>query len=96
MEKFEEIRKKALELFEQRKYLLRVHSLGRMTERSIYPSDIKLVLLHGSLYKKEIDDFGDTRYTMRVLDRESKNIRITFILKDVLIIITVIREEEVK
>ncbi len=40
MEKFEEIQKKALELFEQKKYLLRVHSLGRMTERSIYPFEI--------------------------------------------------------
>lgn len=96
MEKFEEIRTKALELFEQRKYLLRVHSLGRMAERGIYPSDIKLVLLHGSLYKKEVDTFGDARYTMRGWDNESKNIRITFILKDFLIIITVIREEEVK
>lgn len=67
-----------------------------MTNGSIYPSDIKLVLLHGSLYKKEIDAFGDTRYTMRGWDHESKNIRTTFILKDVLIIITVIREEEVK
>lgn len=96
MKQFEEIRTKALELFEQRKYLLRVHSLGRMTERSIYLSDIKLVLLHGSLYKKEVDTFGDTRYTMRGWDHESKNIRVTFLIKDVLIIITVIREEEVK
>ncbi len=93
MEQFEEIRKKALELFEQRRYMLPKHALERMTERSIYFSDIKLVLLHGSLYKQEIDDFGDLRYTMRGWDRESKGIRITFILKQTLIIITVIREE---
>lgn len=96
MEQFEEIRKKALELFEQKKYFLRVHSLGRMSERGIYPSDIKLVLLHGSLYRQEIDTFGDTRYTMRGWNHKRKNIRVTFVLKDVLIIITVIREEEMK
>lgn len=95
MEHFEETRKKALELFEQKKYFLRVHSLGRMSERGIYPSDIKLVLLHGSLYKQEIDASGDARYTMRGWNQERKNIRVTFVLKDVLIIITVIREEEV-
>jgi len=93
---FEEIRRKALELFEQKKYFLRVHSIGRMSERGIYLSDIKLVLLHGSLYKQEIDSFGDRRYTMRGWNHERKNIRVTFVLKEVLVIITVIREEEVK
>lgn len=70
MEQFEDIRKKALELFEE------------------------LVLLHGSKYKQEIDSSGDTRYIMRGWDYESKDIRITFIIKEALIFITVIREEE--
>ncbi len=93
MEQFEEVRKKALELFEQRRYMLPKHALERMAERGIYPSDVKLVLMHGSLYKQETDTFGDLRYTMRGWDHESKNVRITFILKQTLIIITVIREE---
>lgn len=91
---FEEIRKKARELFEQKKYTLRIHALGRMTERGIYLSDIKLVLLHGSLYNQEIDKYGDIRYTVRGWDKERKTIRVTFIVKNTLIIITVIREEE--
>lgn len=93
MKQFEEVRKKALELFERRRYMLPRHALERMTERSIYPSDIKLVLLHGSLYKQEADALGDMRYTIRGWDHESKRIRVTFIIKQTLIIITVIREE---
>ncbi|MDP3105146.1 MAG: DUF4258 domain-containing protein [Candidatus Methanoperedens sp.] len=92
---FEEIRKKALELFEQRKYTISKHANERFLERSIYLSDIKLILLHGSLYKKETDSYEDIRYTMRGWDKESRNIRVTFIIKRLLIIITVIREEEI-
>lgn len=91
---FEEIRKIALELFEHRKYAIPKHAVERMTERCISLSDIKLVLLHGSLYRQETDDYGDIRYTMRGWDNESKNIRIAFIVKQMLIIITVIREDE--
>ncbi len=94
MEQFEDVRKKALELFEQRKISMPKHAVKRMAERSILPSEIKLVLLHGSLYKHEIDDSGDMRYTMRGWDYESRDIRITFVIKEALIIITVIREEE--
>jgi hypothetical protein len=94
MEQFEDIRKKALELFEERKIIMPNHAARRMFERKILPSDIKLVLLYGSKYKQEIDSFGDTRYTMRGWDHKSKDIRITFIIKEALIFITVIREEE--
>jgi hypothetical protein len=94
MEQFEDIRKKALELFEERKIIMPNHAARRMFERKILPSEIKLVLLHGSKYKQEIDSSGDTRYTMRGWDYESKDIRITFIIKEALIFITVIREEE--
>ena len=94
MNEFENIRKKALEMFEQRKYFLKIHTIKRMSERGIYLSDIKLVLLHGSLYRQEIDPYGDIRYTVRGWDHDSKNIRVTIIVKHVLIIITVIREEE--
>lgn len=62
---FDEIRKKALELFEQRKYTISKHASERMAERDIYLSDIKLVLLHGSLYRQETDPYRDERYTMR-------------------------------
>jgi|GEM_PF-3035907 len=94
MEQFEEIRKKAQELFEQRRYTISKHAIERMTERNIALSDIKLMLLHGSLYKQENDVYGDIRYTIRGWDHESKNIRVTFIVKQILIIITVIREEK--
>jgi hypothetical protein len=94
MHEFEEIRKKALELFELRRYTMAKHAVERMAERSISLSDIKMVLLHGSLYRQEIDEHKDTRYTMRGWDHESKNIRIAFIVKHMLVIITVIREEE--
>ena len=73
-----------------------IYKIKCSENHSIYPSDIKLVLLHGSLYKQEIDAFGDLRYTMRGWDRESKGIRITFIIKQTLIIVTVIREEEMR
>ncbi|VVB87669.1 Uncharacterised protein [uncultured archaeon] len=95
MERFEEIRKKALELFDQRKIIMPTHAVRRMTERNILSSEIKLVLLHGSLYKQETDSCGDTRYTLRGWDYEGGNIRITFVIKEALIIITVIREEEI-
>ncbi len=94
MNEFEDIRKKALELFEQRKISMPTHAARRMVERKLLPSEIKLVLLHGSLYKQEIDISGDTRYTLRGWDYEGKNIRVTFVIKEALIIITVIREEE--
>ncbi len=95
MEQFEEIRKKALGFFEQRKYTISKHANERMALRSISHSDIKFVLLYGSLYKQETDKYGDVRYTMRGWDQESRNIRIAFIVKNLLIIITVIREEEI-
>lgn len=94
MENFEPIRKKALELFEQRKYIASKHANERMIERKISHSDIKFVLLYGSLYKQEKDKYGDIRYTMRGWDQENRNIRIAFIIKNLLIIITVIREDE--
>ncbi len=75
MNEFEDIRKKALELFEQRKISMPTHAARRMAERKILPSEIKLVLLHGS-YKQEIDISGDTRYTLRGWDYEGKNIRV--------------------
>jgi len=95
MEQFEEIRKKALELFELRKYAITKHTNGRMIERRISHMDIKLVLLYGSLYRQETDDYGEIRYTMRGWDQESRDIRVAFILKNLLIIITVIREEDI-
>ncbi len=94
MENFEDIRNKALELFEQRKYTISKHANARMIERKISHTDIRFVLLYGSLYKQEQDKHGDTRYTMRGWDQESRDIRIAFIIKSRLIIITVIREEE--
>ena len=95
MDQFEKIRKNALELFEQRKFTISKHANGRMVEKRLSHSDIKLVLLYGSLYKQENDKYGDIRYTMRGWDQESSNIRIAFIVKNLLIIITVIREEEI-
>jgi len=46
-------------------------------------------------YKSETDNYGDIRYTMRGWDQVNRNIRIAFIVKKLLIIISVIREEEI-
>ena len=94
MEQFEEIRRKALELFQQDKNTIMDHALERMIERNIQYEDIESALLHGSIYKQEIDRHGDMRYNIRGGDSENKIIRITFIVKESLIIITVIREQE--
>lgn len=94
MEHFEDIHKKAHQLFQQEKYSVVDHALERMIERNIQYEDIELVLLHGSIYKKELDKHGDTRYNIRGTDTEKKIIRITFIIKETLLIITVIREQE--
>ena len=94
MEQLEDIHKKALELFQLEKYTIMDHALERMIERNIQYEDIESVLLHGSIYKKEIDRHGDTRYNIRGEDSENKLIRITFIIKETLIVITVIREQE--
>jgi len=94
MEQFEEIRKKALELFQQDKHTIMDHALERMIERNIQYEDIESLLLNGSIYKQEIDRHGDMRYNIRGEDSENKIIRITFIIKETLTIITVIREQE--
>ena len=71
------------------------HALERMIERNIQYEDIESALFHGSIYKQEIDRHGDMRYNIRGGDTENKTIRITFIIKETLIIIiTVIREQE--
>jgi hypothetical protein len=95
MEQFEEIRNSALELFELRKFTISKHANGRMIERRISHQDIKLVLLYGSLYRQETDEYGDIRYTMRGWNQDGINIRVAFIVKNLLIIITVIREEDI-
>ncbi len=94
MEHFEDIRKKALELFQKEKHNIVDHALERMIERNIQYEDLELVLLRGSIYIKELDKHGDTRYNIRGADSEKKIIRITFIIKETLLIITVIREQE--
>ena len=94
MEQFEEIRNRALALFHQNKINIVDHALERMIERNIQYEDIESVLLEGSIYKQEIDRFGDIRYNIRGEDAEKKFIRITFIIKENLVIITVIREQE--
>ena len=94
MERFENIRKKALKLFQKDKHTIMDHALERMIERNIQYEDIELTLACGSIYKQEIDRHGDTRYNIRGKDRENKIIRFTFIVKENLIIITVIREQE--
>lgn len=94
MERFEEIRKKALELYKQDKFSITDHALERMIERNMFYEDIEAVLLRGSFYKQEIDGRGDRRYSMRGADSENKSVRIVFAIKNELIIITVIREQE--
>jgi uncharacterized DUF497 family protein len=94
MEHFEEKRKEALELYHQNKINIVDHALERMIERSIQYEDIESVLLHGSIYKQEIDRYGDIRYNIRGEDTEKKLIRITFIIKENIVIITIIREQE--
>lgn len=94
MEQFEEVRKKALGLFREEKLSVSDHALERMIERNIFYEDIETVLLSGSFYKQVIDDFGDARYSIRGVDSENKSIRIVFTIKEDLIIITVIREQE--
>jgi hypothetical protein len=94
LERFEEKRKEALELYQQGKLTIVDHALERMAERNILYEDIESVLLHGSIYRQEIDRCGDIRYNLRGIDTEKKIIRITFIIKGNLVVITVIREEE--
>lgn len=94
MEQFEDKRKEALELFHQNKLTIVDHALERMIERNIQYEDIEAVLLHGSIYKHEIDKYGDIRYNIRGADTEKKIIRMTFIIKENLVVITVIREQE--
>lgn len=94
MEQSEEIRRKALELFQQDKHAIVDHALERMIERNIQYEDIESALLQCSIYKQEIDRHGDMRYNLRGKDIENKIIRIAFIIKENLIIITVIREQE--
>lgn len=94
MTQFEEIRKKAVELFREEKYLIADHTLERMIEREIFYEDIESVLCRGSFYKQEIDNWGDVRYSMRGADSDNKSIRITFIVKEKVIVVTVIREQE--
>jgi hypothetical protein len=45
MEHFEDIRKKALELFQKEKHNIVDHALERMIERNIQYEDLELVLL---------------------------------------------------
>jgi len=92
LEDFENIRRKALELFHDDKLTITDHALERMIERDIAIEDIESVLNFGSFHKKEIDEYGDIRYSMRGMEYKNNDIRITFIVKDELIIITVIRE----
>ncbi len=94
MEQFEYARKKALELFHQENLYITDHTLEKMIEREIYFEDIESVLRRGSFYKQELDKYGDIRYSVRGADSEKKSIRITFIVKENLIIVTVIREQE--
>lgn len=94
MEEFETIRRKALELFCEEKYTITDHAFERMIERDIAFEDIGSVLKLGSFHKTEIDRYGDIRYSMRWLVHGNGQIRITFIVKNDLIIITVIREQE--
>lgn len=94
MEQFEDKRKEALELYHQNKLTIVDHALERMIERNIQYEDIKSILLHGSIYKHEIDKYGDIRYNIRGADTEKKIIRMTFIIKENLVVITVIREQE--
>lgn len=94
MERFENIRQKALELFQKDKHTIMDHALERMIERNIQYEDIESALAYGSIYKTEIDIHGDTRYNIRGKDCKNKIIRFTFIVKEKLIIITVIREQE--
>lgn len=94
MEQFEDVRRKALELFQQEKYLIADHTLERMIERDIFYEDIESVLRCGSFYSQELDKWGDIRYGMQGADSDSKRIRITFIVKEMLVVVTVIREQE--
>ena len=94
MEQFEDKRKEALKLYYQNKLTIVDHALERMIERNIQYEDIESVLLNGSIYKQETDRYGDIRYNIRGVDTEKKIIRITFIIKENLVIITVIREQE--
>ena len=94
MEQFEDVRKKALQLFQHGKYLIADHTLERMIERDIFYEDIESVLSCGSFYSQELDKWGDIRYGMQGADSDNKRIPITFIVKDELIVVTVIREQE--
>lgn len=55
---------------------------------------ITIMYKYKEIYKRIKEKHGDTRYNIRGEDSENKLIRITFIIKETLIVITVIREQE--
>lgn len=85
----EDIRKKALERFESRNYVVTSHAHQRMIQREITPLDIKLVLLHGHVKPQPK---GRYRFRGGCMDKRDCHVVIEF--ENGLIIITAISDEK--
>ncbi len=69
------------------------HAKMRMVERSIRPKDIKLIIMHGSLYNvREVE--GRTRYRFRGWCEDGRDAHVAFEIQNGIMIVTVIEEEE--
>jgi hypothetical protein len=85
------IRRKALDRLDNRNVLYLQHAKMRMVERNIRPKDIKLIIMHGSLYNiKEVD--GKIRYRFRGWCEDRRDAHVVFELQNGMMIVTVIEE----
>ncbi len=85
----EDIRKKALERFESKNYVVIPHAHQRMIQRRITPLDTKLVLLHG-----QVTPQPKGRYRFRGWCMDERTCQVVIEFENGLIIITAISDEK--
>jgi Domain of unknown function (DUF4258) len=85
----DDIRKKALERFDNKDYVVISHAHLRMIQREITPEDIKLILLHGTIKSQP-----NGRYKFRGWCMDRRDCQVIVEFENGLIIITVIGEEK--
>ena len=84
-----DIRKKAIERFDNKDYVVISHAHHRMIQRGITPEDIKLILLHGMIKPQP-----KGRYKFRGWCMDRRDCQVVIEFENGLIIITVIGEEK--
>ncbi len=86
------IRRKALDRLDSRNVLYLQHAKMRMVERGIRPKDIRLIIIHGSLYNvREVE--GRKRYRFRGWCEDGRDAHVVFEIQDGIMIVTVIEED---